>query len=827
MVMREVWRLRIGVVVGLALATDGWGQVCLQQDDLPRVTPNPEEERFLEDFGAAVRRFKGTSLEEFRAEYGPRKSYAEAVAPFLRGDANADRVVDLSDALCTLLGLFLGQGPCVQPASADALDADDSGEVDISDAIYTLGYLFVGDEPPPVPFPAAGVDPTPDALPSGPTLEGADILGYDPMEAQYLDLIRAYLSRTGGEGLTAAQEEGYRQNGFVILEDQKHPTFLNALNEIYTNDLPVYIAADTLLDALHLSFDELLKTVEERLLIAKLDSMLARLDAGIPALEEHSGGIDVGADLDNVAFWLCTARSLLLGEKQACARPVDATVNEFLGYVAAEQLQPIVLFGANLQDIEDFSQFKPRGHYTQSPELEHYFRAMMWVQRIGMRFAQCPTHAAVAYLIARDLANTGAIDDWNAINDVVGLFVGLSDSLNPPGMLAVAEQAGLDSVADLYDPEGFLGFVRTALESGAGEQRIRSQVLSENPSYEDGFTPIPPMFHVMGQRFIVDSFVFSNVVADRVAGRAFPSTLDALFVLGNRATVPLLASELESYNYHPNLAALDHLVSGYTPDFWSANLYNVWLTALRALNADTTGSRYPPAMRTRAWEKKTLNTQLGSWAQLRHDTILYAKQSYTGGGCEYPEGWVDPYPELYEALAAFADRAQGNFGALGLLELDPGIEAYLAALKAHSMTLAGIARAELDGAELTEVQRVFLKSVVKRFGQGYRLAMDGWYLEMVFHVMRVVQSFKPTIADVHTCVADICPAFTLEVGTGMPNLMLLSVKNDCGIKAYVGPVFSYFEFRSDRRWDDEEWKGRLLENEWAPARPQWMYEILR
>jgi hypothetical protein len=34
-------------------------------------------------------------------------------------------------------------------------------------------------------------------------------------------------------------------------------------------------------------------------------------------------------------------------------------------------------------------------------------------------------------------------------------------------------------------------------------------------------------------------------------------------------------------------------------------------------------------MSTEAWKYKELNTALASWTQLRHDTILYAKQSYT------------------------------------------------------------------------------------------------------------------------------------------------------------------------------------------------------
>ncbi len=67
-------------------------------------------------------------------------------------------------------------------------------------------------------------------------------------------------------------------------------------------------------------------------------------------------------------------------------------------------------------------------------------------------------------------------------------------------------------------------------------------------------------------------------------------------------------------------------------------------------------------MQTTAWHHEKLNTQLTSWAQLRHDNILYGKQSYTGGtGCSYPYTYVEPYPELYAQLALFAEKAGAFF----------------------------------------------------------------------------------------------------------------------------------------------------------------------
>jgi len=78
--------------------------------------------------------------------------------PFLRGDANGDSQLDISDALNVIFVVFgLGQPLGCQ----DAGDANDDGGIDISDGMYILGFVFEGSAPPPAPgVLTCGVDPT-------------------------------------------------------------------------------------------------------------------------------------------------------------------------------------------------------------------------------------------------------------------------------------------------------------------------------------------------------------------------------------------------------------------------------------------------------------------------------------------------------------------------------------------------------------------------------------------------------------------------------------------------------------------------------------------
>lgn len=95
-------------------------------------------------------------------------SLRETTSRFVRSDSNGDGELDLTDAIFSLVSLFLGIGipPCM-----DAADANDDGDFDISDPLFTIAWLFAGGNPPPPPYGsipgACGLDPTEDDLGCG------------------------------------------------------------------------------------------------------------------------------------------------------------------------------------------------------------------------------------------------------------------------------------------------------------------------------------------------------------------------------------------------------------------------------------------------------------------------------------------------------------------------------------------------------------------------------------------------------------------------------------------------------------------------------------
>jgi len=88
----------------------------------------------------------------------------EPTVAFVRGDANGDGAVNLTDGVFILNYLFTS-GP--EPACQDAADVNDDGQLNITDGTYVLNWLFQNG-PAPVGYTGAcGMDETPSALTCG------------------------------------------------------------------------------------------------------------------------------------------------------------------------------------------------------------------------------------------------------------------------------------------------------------------------------------------------------------------------------------------------------------------------------------------------------------------------------------------------------------------------------------------------------------------------------------------------------------------------------------------------------------------------------------
>jgi hypothetical protein len=513
---------------------------------------------------------------------------------------------------------------------------------------------------------------------------------------------------------------------------------------------------------------------------------------------------------------------------------------------------------------EDYSQYVPRGHYTRSETLKRYFKSMMWYGRMafllkGGEASECASlegpliteedaklATIQASLISAELSGveageSSAQEIWDRIYSVTAFFVGTADDLTPYEYLSAIEEVfGTEFDASLLASDENLLALKAELA------QMRSPEIYGGSGICVVFPPVTREklyqcldktkgMRFMGQRFVPDSYMFQNLVFPAVGmyvgsgepftmkmtqlgpTRCFPRGLDIMAVLGSERAYQILKAEGDTEyqgkdtSYDKQLNELKTQFGEFDITDWNRNLYWAWLYALKPLLKEF-GNGYPTFMQTQAWQDKELQTTLASWAELRHDTILYAKQSYTPAAMAAPPqpkpvvGYVEPVPEFYARMLALTSMTKEGLAQLGALSNEE--RSRLESLEDILSRLIDISKNELENRELTEADYEFIRN----FGDG---------LDSI--VVGVEAKGKETtiVADVHTDTNP--PMQVLEEGVGYVDLILAAYKLPDGrILVGAGPGFSYYEFKQplDDRLTDEKWREMLEER--APDRPAWI-----
>jgi hypothetical protein len=687
-----------------------------------------------------------------------------------------------------------------------------------------------------------------------------------------------------------------RQHGFVATKRLAQPHFSEAFYRLWNDDLPVFISTDALLHAWHRSYENMLMELEvfwfTTVIREILDAMAQQITA---AHAEAAPGVFEESLLD-ADYFITVARSLLANsQQQPSSLGQDPRVQATLAAIAGEQYQCFSPFGQ--ERYVDFSQFKPRGHYEHYL-LQAYFKTMMWLGRmdlrVGGRDTDCngfvyqvsPRQLGTAIVLTRLLELSGKFPKWQSMDRMLETFVGWSDSLNFTQFSDLLHSSGINTLADIATTEKLADFQHRIEQGELGVQNVRGDAFGAKLGHSN--LSLPRCFAFMGQRFVLDSWAISKVVSPAIrwvdtVNRRVASGLDVAFaVLQNDQVVPDILERItnssartstnhtirwrDGYLYQHNLAAARNIVDQQSPEAWESNIYISWLAALRALSMSTTGANFPEPLRTHAWAMKTLNTQMASWTELRHDTLLYAKPTYTDPGlCSFPDGYVEPRVEFWRLLEAMLRRTaslieaapyQGTVsnlytGEVRLGDLQTAQLNFLSFFADQVRALGDIAEHELRQGRLTAAQIAFIDGMMQNNGMGYSQTrlFNGWYPKL-YYKSRVhrdsmgtwdreygSQKYDPLIVDVHNDVPkpDIWedgqwvsdPGGILHEAVGRVDLLYLVVNVGAERLMYAGPVMSHYEFetpfpvrKSDSEWEDDIVKSR------TPAPPPWTASYL-
>jgi len=273
--------------------------------------------------------------------------------------------------------------------------------------------------------------------------------------------------------------------------------------------------------------------------------------------------------------------------------------------------------------------------------------------------------------------------------------------------------------------------------------------------------------------------------------------------------------------YPENMSKMNEYVLGLSTEIWTQNLYWGWLYQLRPL-LDVKQSGYPTFMQNAAWLRKDLNTFLGSWSELKHDTILYAKQVYAelgGGGPEKKDdrGYVEPNPYVYARLASLLKMTNEGLEIRGLLT--PSMKDNLSKMEQLAMSLKTISEKELNNENLTDADYELIRS--------YGGQLEHFWLEINKDEPQYKELDQRNFLDQNPAaiIADVATdpnGQVLEEGTGKISEIYVVVPVDGKLRIAKGGVYSYYEFpwpMSDRL-TDKKWR-EMLKSGQAPELPSW------
>jgi len=327
-------------------------------------------------------------------------------------------------------------------------------------------------------------------------------------------------------------------------------------------------------------------------------------------------------------------------------------------------------------------------------------------------------------------------------------------------------------------------------------------------------------FRFMGQRFTLDQYVFGQVMWRKVGTmekpRDLPKALDFFAAQGSQLALDLLyeMGENDYLNYETQMAKVTQEVATLELDSWTQNLYWSWLYALKPV-FEPKDETYPAFMQTEAWARKDLHTALSSWTELKHDTILYAKQVMAemggGPGDPPPHGYVEPNPEAYARLLALAEMTYQGLEDRGLLGQNTMVN--LNNLIAELQFLLDISQRHLAGEMITDDDYWH----IKYYG--------GWLESMTIAAADPAgDGYSANLEDQKSAlVADVATGIerVLEEGVGYPTNIYV-VLPDEPYRVGIGVVYTYYEFivPPAERMTDETWQA-LLESGQAPPQPEW------
>ena len=623
------------------------------------------------------------------------------------------------------------------------------------------------------------------------------------------------------------------KNGFAIV-----PAEHNQLFHVYEKndyaDFPSFVTTDLYLQLFHLYFDCVLRDVEEKHLDSLMIVFSSQMEAEMKTLTS-SQDAEVKAAAEFGQAWFAVA-SWLFSHDKAPASAATLNVPEAYKKMVMEEITKAIDAENGYSDMLEYfppeemfgySLFRPRGHYTRSKVCSRYFRGMMWLQtaHFGTNKPSKMKQIALIANVFNQQPKLRAI--YNKVSEPITYLMGTPDNVTIIQVANRIKEMGLPIEQLLSSRKEMANLTKDIEEIAKRQMRIELKKTRGSKYVVD----------IMPQRYQPDAeaLIATTDQDSPVSLRPCPKGLDWMAVMGLPGAERILMDELkeaQKWADFPKALTTARKKAATTP--WDACVANQWMYTLQSLG--DTAQSFPYFMQSPQWQKKNLNTALASWAELKHDAILYAKQPMLAecgdGGPEPPvvKGYVEPNVKFWEKAIALVTRMDKVLTTYNLQT--EKAKAVYERIKDMAEFCRDVSKKELNGGKITDEEYNQIE-IIGSTVENISLELVSEDNEMLQGWSDVVSTDKKVavVADVFTASGEnvaIDNKCVLYEGVGPAYEIYVVVEIDGSLYLTRGAVLSYREFTrllSDPRMTDEEWQEELKKSP-TGGTPSWMNEII-
>ena len=613
------------------------------------------------------------------------------------------------------------------------------------------------------------------------------------------------------------------EDGFAIVP-ANHDQLFNIYEQNNYRLFPSFITTDLYLQLYHLYIDCLLRELESDKLLNLMTSFSYDMYQAMNRMENLAEDDELMERLAHHNAVLFDVAHILFTGK-AIGTPIQDQEARALAKLAMDSENSLCPFFEDYVEIQfPFSLYRPRGHYTRSEKLQRYFRGMMWLQTAPFGMDNKEEVQQAVMIAAAMKYEPAAMKKYDTLNQLITFLMGQSDDISLPQVIAEVKKENLP-MSELLHNDKAIQRITLALEKIGNEQtRIRPKF--EKTSHNK--------IRLMPQRYQPDAEVLQEMVDydSKITQRAVPKGLDFFAAMGVSAAEQILMQEKTEWkDFKPQFAKMKKRMGEID---WSETIITQWMQTLKALNNKDQQEQLPYFMQNPEWSKKDLNASLASWAELKHDAILYAKQPMGaecgGGGPPEPvtKGYVEPNTSFWSKAIELLNNTEKLLKQQGMLT--EKVSQATQMIREEAEFLLRVSKNELAGKALTDEEYDHISVMGATFENiSLDLIREPDQNLMGWTDVQGADKKIALVADVYTANADNNPNKSiLFEAVGDADEIYVIVEIDGYLYLTRGAVFSYREFKQpidEQRLTDEEWQQQLEKNP-RKGVPEWMNRII-